>query len=601
MQLLIGLVILVVVVLVVRIPITQAPVESSTPTPSGLSVSGGEILLGATTTLNKRQGGTGLTTYTAGDMIWASSSAQLFEKTAIGSNGQCWQITGTSPATLGWGSCGGTGADTDIPFLTVGNTASLSFERSLLGTANQITATDNGANSSFVFSIPNPFIIPGTASVSTNFEAIGFASASAFKGSAFSGACSGQTALQWAVTGLFTCSGSFQTQDATLTALAALDSTTGFLGETGADTFVRRTLTGTANQIGITNGDSQTGNPIWSITTPFIIPGRASVSSNFEVLGTASVSSTLTIGGTGSSSFAGSLTISKGLTANSYQSGGLTSCSAATKVLRWLSGQFSCGTLAVADTQLTAGTDLTLTTNDLTLDTTLTQAYSFTNAGSQSMTGSLNVSKSITSAKSITGTLFNNTTISSNSFSGSLSGATTGTLSVGTSNNPLKILWSNIIQAVVSFFFPAYTGTSLTGTGSAAVKTASASLDFNDGAVTKILDGRHCFTYVVDAPTASNPGFVGLKRFDNPFTIDTVQPVASGSNAAGWNLKYGVPGTITTSVFAANKSASTSTNPTYTSFTNSTIGDGNVLEVAITSRSAVLQTFSVSVCGRYNH
>ena len=191
--------------------------------------------------------------------------------------------------------------------------------------------------------------------------------------------------------------------------------------------------------------------------------------------------------------------------------------------------------------------------------------------------------------------------VASHQFSGSFSGRTTGTLSVGTSNNPLKILWSNIIKSVVQFFFPTTTSTVPAISGEAIVNTASGSLEVYTGAANKILSGKRCFTYVVDAPTSANPGKVGPIRFNDPFTITSVQPVASGSNAAGWNLRYGSPGSMTTSVFTLSKSASTSSYPTYTSFANSTVKDGNSMELNITSRSATLQTFSVSVCGLENH
>jgi hypothetical protein len=67
-----------------------------------------------------------------------------------------------------------------------------------------------------------------------------------------------------------------QPLDATLTALAAY-ATVGFVAMTATDVFAGRTMTGTANQITVTNGAGTAGNPTFSFPTTILFPGTTGV------------------------------------------------------------------------------------------------------------------------------------------------------------------------------------------------------------------------------------------------------------------------------------------------------------------------------------
>lgn len=69
--------------------------------------------------------------------------------------------------------------------------------------------------------------------------------------------------------------GSYQPLDADLTALAAL-STTGVMARTAANTYTMRTVTGTSNEVTVTNGDGVSGNPTISLPATIDLGGKTS-------------------------------------------------------------------------------------------------------------------------------------------------------------------------------------------------------------------------------------------------------------------------------------------------------------------------------------
>ena len=103
-----------------------------------------------------------------------------------------------------------------------------------------------------------------------------------------------------------------QPLDATLSALAALDSTAGLLTQTAADAFARRTLTGTAGEINVANGAGTAGNPTLSLPAALTLTGKTMTGGTFAgATLTASTINGLAVSGTGGGA---TLTIANGKT-----------------------------------------------------------------------------------------------------------------------------------------------------------------------------------------------------------------------------------------------------------------------------------------------
>ena len=223
-----------------------------------------------------------------------------------------------------------------------------------------------------------------------------------------------------------------------------------------------------------------------------------------------------------------------------------------------------------------------------------------------------------TSTWDITAGVLTGLTISTNNVTGTWT--TTGNLTIGDNGDDI-IIDSDTWNVSSLGAFTGVTGLTSTGVidfngasqftlalnatinsdGDLSFHSASNSLDIWNGTNTTAIDTvcTERKTFVVDSPTADNPKWVGQVQFDNPFTITKISQVATQSNSAGWNAIYGPANSQTTKVFTLEKSASNSS--VYTSFANSTVLDGNVLSVVISSTSATLDSFSVTICGFLNH
>jgi hypothetical protein len=152
-------------------------------------------------------------------------------------------------------------------YLTVTQTPQLANSR-YVGATNGLTVTDGGAQG--VFNITTTGALSSLVASGTGIQVKTSSTAITGRSIAVSGS------------GLSIADGSGVSGDPTISlsgtaASLANNSGTGFLALPGNGTVSGRTLTGTANQIGITNPDGIVGSPVFSIADNPVIPGTGGV------------------------------------------------------------------------------------------------------------------------------------------------------------------------------------------------------------------------------------------------------------------------------------------------------------------------------------
>lgn len=157
-------------------------------------------------------------------------------------------------------------------------------QRTIAGTTNQITVTNgDGVSGTPTISIPNNPTLPGTTTGTFSGNVTGNITGNASTATALAsnptnciaGQAANGVAANGAAEGCIDLDANYQQKDGELIAIAALAGT-GFVAHSGPGTVEERTITGTTNEVAVTNGNGVSGNPQIGLASTIDLSGKTS-------------------------------------------------------------------------------------------------------------------------------------------------------------------------------------------------------------------------------------------------------------------------------------------------------------------------------------